>query len=320
MNVIIVSHESDVDGLFSASIALMRYPQAKILFTSYGKENFLRISDMIYKEVISSIGNGIVIFSDLGLNDDMIPYITDTLEFLKSNSWSILWVDHHPWSEKAIQSTRDDDSFQLILDSSGSLCASELMYRHFLHDNIVANQISRIAHTSDFLLKDHEIPPLPELIIYYKTLSNFYNKLSDLSSKISRGILWDTEMQMDFNKYVKLRDEAKLNSLKMMKLEDVARGMTMALIPVSSYIQTSLFSEEVFEKTKADLAIFYNQDGKVSIRRNNTIIECDKIAKQLLEGGGHKYAAGGRLISNPGNIYDISKELKNAIETSLNMV
>ena len=40
MEVLIFSHESDMDGLFSAAIGLLRYPQARTVFLGYGKESF----------------------------------------------------------------------------------------------------------------------------------------------------------------------------------------------------------------------------------------------------------------------------------------
>ena len=135
MNSIIVSHESDVDGVFSASIALMRYPQSKLVFSSYGKDNFLRISDLIYKEVVSTQGNGLVIFTDLGLNDESISSISDIFNFLMSNSWSVLWIDHHPWSEGALDLFNKDKDRRLVLDRGGNKCASELMYEHLLFEN-----------------------------------------------------------------------------------------------------------------------------------------------------------------------------------------
>nr|MBA3750217.1 hypothetical protein [Nitrosopumilus sp.] len=116
MKTIIISHESDVDGVFSAAIALMRFPQAKTLFTSYGKENFSRISDILYDEIISTQLPGQIIISDLGLNDDMIDLFKDIFNFLKSNLWSIIWVDHHPWSENAIKSAIEEGSVHLVLD------------------------------------------------------------------------------------------------------------------------------------------------------------------------------------------------------------
>ncbi len=314
MNSIIVSHESDVDGVFSASIALIRYPQSKLIFSSYGKDNFLRISDLIYKEVIASQGNGLVIFTDLGLNDELISSISDIFSFLKSNSWSVLWIDHHPWSESALNLFHNDKALQLILDRGGNKCASELIYEHLLYGNNRAKQLASIAHTSDYVLKDQDIPPLPELIVYYRTLSNFYSKLTLLAKRISDGVLWDTEMQADFNAYVSLRNEAKLRSLKMLRTHKLSSGLNMAVVPVSSYIQTSLFSEEIFQKTAADVVFFFNKEAKVSIRRNNPIIECNKIANGLIEGGGHEYAAGGKMKSDPGQIDEVIKELQNATE------
>jgi uncharacterized protein len=314
LNSIIVSHESDVDGVFSASIALIRYPQSKLIFSSYGKDNFLRISDLIYKEVVASQGNGLVIFTDLGLNDESISSISDIFSFLKSNSWSVLWIDHHPWSESALNLFHNDKALQLILDRGGNKCASELIYEHLLYGNNRAKQLASIAHTSDYLLKDQDIPPLPELIVYYRTLSNFYSKLTLLAKRISDGVLWDTEMQADYNAYVSLRNEAKLRSLKMLRTQKLSSGLNMAVVPVSSYIQTSLFSEEIFQKTAADVVFFFNKEAKVSIRRNNPIIECNKIANGLIEGGGHEYAAGGKMKSDPGQIDEVIKELQNATE------
>jgi uncharacterized protein len=314
LNSIIVSHESDVDGVFSASIALIRYPQSKLIFSSYGKDNFLRISDLIYKEVVASHGNGLVIFTDLGLNDELISSISDIFSFLKSNSWSVLWIDHHPWSESALNLFHNDKALQLILDRGGNKCASELIYEHLLYGNNRAKQLASIAHTSDYLLKDQDIPPLPELIVYYRTLSNFYSKLTLLAKRISDGVLWDTEMQADFNAYVNLRNEAKSKSLKLVRTQKLSSGLNMAVVPVSSYIQTSLFSEEIFQKTAADVVFFFNKEAKVSIRRNNPIIECNKIANGLIEGGGHEYAAGGKMKSDPGQIDEVIKELQNATE------
>ncbi len=313
MKTIIVSHESDVDGVFSAAIALMRFPQSKLLFTSYGRENFLKISEILYREVIYTKERGQIIISDLGLNDDIIDLMKETFSFLKSNSWSIIWVDHHPWSEAALKATVDEDLVQLFLDKTGNLCASEVMYNNFLFGNILAEKLSKIAHTTDFLLKDQEIPNLPELIVFYKTLPDFYQKIAELAKKISNGILWDVEMQSDFNQYVELRDEAKKISLSNIVTVKTPGGIKIDIVKVSPYIQISLFSEEVFKKTNSDVSFFLNKEGKVSIRRNNQTIQCDKIAKQLVDGGGHKYASGGKMRSNPNNLDQVIEELLNAV-------
>jgi oligoribonuclease NrnB/cAMP/cGMP phosphodiesterase (DHH superfamily) len=270
--------------------------------------------------VVSTQESGQVIISDLGLNDDMIDLFSEIFTFLKSNQWSATWVDHHPWSERAIKSATEGASVQLILDKTEKQCASDLMYNAYLRDNSAAEWLSKIAHTSDFFTKDMEIPPLPELIIFYKTFPDFYHRVSELAKKLSKGTLWDTEMQKDYHRYSKLRDRAKETTFEKIKTVEIENGVRISIVPTSPYLQISLFSEEVFEKTQADVAFYYNQEGKISIRRNNEIIHCDKIAKQLLEGGGHKFAAGGRLKSNPDRMDSVISEIKDAVRNSTNLL
>ncbi len=317
MKTIIISHESDVDGIFSASIALMRFPQAKTFFTSYGKENFTRISETLYKEIISTQEIGQVIISDLGLNDDMIDLFKEIIIFLKANLWSMVWVDHHPWSERAIESVSGGVPVQLVLDKTEKLCATEIMCNKFLKGNTVAEGLSHIAHTTDFFTKDQEIPPLPELIVFYKTFPDFYSRISGLTKKISKGTLWDTEMQEEYNQYSKLRDHAKVSTFDKIKTVKTDEGVKISIVPTSPYLQISLFSEEVFKGTGSDIVFFFNKEGKISIRRNNENIHCDKIAKQLLEGGGHRFAAGGRLKSNPEDIDRVINEIKSAVTNAM---
>lgn len=326
MKTIFVTHESDVDGIFSAAIGLIRFPHSKVLFTTYGKENFSSIFEIIYNEVILSTENGQLVVSDLGLNDSTIDSVAELLNFLKSNQWSVIWIDHHPWSDEAKRTIKEEQSHRLILDNSGTLCASELVYREFLPGNFIAEKLAKIAHTTDFLTNDQQIPPLPELITYYKTLPQFYQKINNMAKKISQGILWDIEMQSEYNNYCNIRDIEKEKILKDIKIIEnniknnynTNNKITIAIVPLSPYLQVSIFSQEVFDKTHADVVFFFDKTGKVSIRRNNNKIKCNNIAKNLDEGGGHAYAAGGRLKSNPSNIEQVLQELKNALNNSFN--
>ena len=317
MKTIIISHESDVDGIFSASIALMRFPQAKTLFTSYGQENFLRISQILYNEIISNPEKGQVIISDLGLNDDIIDLFEEVFTFLKSNLWTVVWIDHHPWSERAIKSATEKGSVQLFLDNSEKKCATEVMYEQYLKGNFIAEELSKIAHTTDFFTKDQDIPPISELIIYYKTFPDFYARISKLTGNVAKGILWNTEMQKDYDQFIIQSNKAKEETLKNLDNFGTKCGIKISLAMTSPYIQISMFSEDVFKRTNADVAFFLNGEGKISIRRNNDNIQCNEIAKQLLEGGGHKFAAGGKIKSDPQNRQQVINELKNAVENAI---
>jgi oligoribonuclease NrnB/cAMP/cGMP phosphodiesterase (DHH superfamily) len=322
MKVIIFSHESDLDGLYSAAIGLMRYPQAMTVFLGYGIENFNKLGNFIHSATRTSSSSssspsdavGKIIIADLGLNDDLIETCRMIFSDAVSNGWKIIWVDHHPWSDQAIAAVKP--FVEIVLDSSGRKCAADLMYETFLPDNILAAKLANMAHTMDFFTNDQYLTPISELIRFYQTFPDFYYRLSDLAFKSSKGILWDVEMQNDYNIYARLRDEAKEQVFSSMQIREAGR-FKVAYIPSSPYLQSSLFSQEVFSKTNADLVMLYSTKGKVSIRRNNDAISCRSIAANLPEGGGHDYAAGATFKSNPSDTSAVVSELQSAVTRAL---
>jgi uncharacterized protein len=309
MRVILFSHESDVDGIFSTSIGLIRYPQARTFFLDYSKESFMKIINQIFFSNESQ-QKAIFIISDLGFNDSLLNIFKNTLINCNKIKNEIIWVDHHPWSKNTIEEI--SPFIELTLDDTGKKCASELMYERFLLDNTYARHLASLAHTTDFFLKDQYLTPLPELIRYYLTFNDSYERLAKLARKISQGILWDIEMSEDFKKYEFLRDIDKNKVLKEIKMRRID-NLNVVFVRTTPYIQTSLFSEEIFKRTNADLAIFYSKNGKISIRRNNDKIDCNAIALKLIDGGGHKFAAGGTLHNNSNNIEDIMSEIEETI-------
>lgn len=314
MKVFIFSHESDLDGLYSAAIGLIRYPQATTVFLGYGADNFNKIGNFLYSATHYSKERGLVIISDLGLNDDLIEICKQMFSDATRNGWKIMWVDHHPWSQQAIDSVKP--LVEIVLDASGNKCAADLMYETLLPGHQLASKLAHMAHTMDFFTKDQYLTPISELIRYYQTFPDFYSRLSDLARKSAIGILWDVDMQSDYNDYVRLRDEAREQVFATMQVRP-AGSFKVAYVQSSPYLQSSLFSEEVFEKTKADLVLFYSSKGKVSIRRNNDAISCRDIAANLPEGGGHAYAAGATFKSDPADTAAVILELEAAVAKAL---
>src|SRR5215203_366358 len=304
MKVIIFSHESDLDGLYSAAIGLMRYPQAMTVFLGYGAENFNKLGNFIYSATrYSSSESGQIVIADLGLNDELIETCRKTM-----------WVDHHPWSQQAIEAVKP--FVEIVLDVSERKCAADLMYETLLPGNTLAAKLASMAHAMDFFTKDQYLTPISELIRYYQTFPDFYYRLSDLAVKSARGILWDVEMQNDYNNYVHLRDEAKAQVFASMQIREAGR-FKVAYAQSSPYLQSSLFSEEVFAKTNTDVMMLYSTKGKVSIRRNNDAISCRSIAANLSDGGGHDYAAGATFQTDPSDIAAVLSELQAAVGKAL---
>lgn len=318
MKVIIFSHESDLDGLYSAAIGLMRYPQAMTVFLGYGVDNFNKLGNFIhsatrYSSSSKEVG-GKIIIADLGLNDELIETCRKIFSDASSNAWKIMWVDHHPWSDQAIDAVKP--FVEIVLDASGRKCAAELMYETLLPGNKVAEKLASMAHTMDFFTNNQYLTPISELIRYYQTFPDFYYRLSDLASKSTKGILWDIEMQNDYNDYVRLREEAKEQVFASIQIREAGR-FKIAYIQSSPYLQNSLFSQEVFSKTNTDLVMLYSTKGKVSIRRNNDAISCRSIASNLPEGGGHDYAAGATFKSDPSDTAAVISELQVAVTKAL---
>ena len=318
MKVMIFSHESDLDGLYSAAIGLMRYPQAMTVFLGYGIDNFNKLGNFIhsatrYPSSSKEVG-GKIIIADLGLNDELIETCRKIFSDASSNAWKIMWVDHHPWSDRAIEAVKP--FVEIVLDASGRKCAAELMYETLLPGNKVAEKLASMAHTMDFFTNNQYLTPISELIRYYQTFPDFYYRLSDLASKSSKGILWDVEMQNDYNDYVHLREEAKEQVFASIQIREAGR-FKIAYIQSSPYLQNSLFSQEVFSKTNTDLVMLYSTKGKVSIRRNNDAISCRSIAANLPEGGGHDYAAGATFKSDPSDTAAVISELQVAVTKAL---
>jgi oligoribonuclease NrnB/cAMP/cGMP phosphodiesterase (DHH superfamily) len=314
MKVMIFSHESDLDGLYSAAIGLLRYPQAMTIFLGYGAENFQKLGKFVDSAIRYSPEGGLIFIADLGLNDDLVETCKPIFSDAVRNGWKITWVDHHPWSQQAIDAVKP--LVEIVLDASGNKCAADLMYEILLPGNKLANKLAGMAHTMDFFTKDQYLTPISELIRYYQTFPDFYERLSELARKSAKGVLWDVEMQSDYNDYVRLRDEAKGQVFATMQIRPVGR-FKIAYVQSSPYLQNSLFSEEVFAKTNADLVMFYSTKGKVSIRRNNDAISCRDVAANLPEGGGHAYAAGATFKSDPSDTSAVISELEEAVAKAL---
>lgn len=319
MNVLIFSHESDLDGLLSAAIGLIRYPQARTIFLGNGKETFRTIAYFVSRLAISSPrrDKGLIIICDLSLSDDAssINLCKSSFSDARNAGFDIVWLDHHPWPDNSRASIQP--YVELKLDITQSKCAAELMYEKFLQGNESAITLASLAHSMDFFKRELYLTPISELIVYYLSSSDRYDRMSSLTAKVSRGILWDLEMQKDYTSYAQLRDKAKADSFQTLEVRRFGDKFKAAILRSSPYIQNSLFAHEIFEKTGSDVVMLYGPDNKISIRRNNDQISCRNIALSFPEGGGHDFAAGAKFRSAIGDHDQIVRELEEALSKAV---
>ena len=143
------------------------------------------------------------------------------------------------------------------------------------------------------------MPPLPEIITFYRSLPDSYKKLQLIIKKASKGIFWDEELQQEYEeKYLPLKESAMSSAMKSLSIHNI-QGLNAAVTQAPRILSKSLLAERIFQdRPNVTLVVLYAQDGKVSIRRRaGTDIRCDLIAYRL-NGGGHSYAAAGVIKSN----------------------
>ena len=315
MRVLICSHEADIDGVYSASVALIRYPEARVSFYNYGLENFQKMFKFVKNEAKKS-KKGLAIISDLGINDKKVFTLAlDFILYLKERQWHVIWVDHHPWQIDFLKLLKK--ICILHHDSSQRKCATDIMYENLMPNNKTAEQLRLIAHSSDFMIdiKNHDAR-VSELIHFYRNSSGTAQKLEFLAQKASEGILWDVVMQRDYLKFIKVAEIHKRKSLETLIIRKI-QSFNVAFVFTYPFVQSSLFANEVISISNVDLVMLFNKHGKVSIRRNTDRISCSMIASFLVEGGGHEFASGGMLKSNPINFSSCLSEMEEAVTKSL---
>jgi uncharacterized protein len=294
-----LTHEQDVDGLFSSAILKNAFPDTLVFLTNYGHKNMQRAATIIKFNVSRSRKNGTIVITDLGVDDtEDIKPIEDAAVDARNYGWDFVWLDHHVWSEEI--KNRAQSFASLILSKDEMKCTAELVYETFAKNRRTCEKIARFAHIVDFRLSEvHKLPPLPELISYYRSLTNPYPKLQSIVNKASKGVFWDDDLQEDFEHlYLPIRESAISSAMKSLTICDI-HNHKVAITESPRIISKSILSEKIFlEKPEVSLVILFAPDGKISIRRKpGSDIKCDVIGRRL-DGGGHSYAAAGIIKNN----------------------
>jgi uncharacterized protein len=319
-NFLIFSHEQDVDGLFAAAVLRMVYPQSEIILTNYGLENMLAIKNKVLS-FTNSATSGTIIITDIGVNNESYQPIYEALSISQQRGFSNIWVDHHVWPDEMKE--KFVKVCELVLHSERDLrnngvkrCATELCIERFASSSPFAKTLGYVAHRTDFPDSARfPLPPLTGLISYYLGKKELNYKLySVILENITRGILWNIEMQNDMIEASRLVDESIAKSINKMVVREfhiMQRdhperdiNVKVAIAKADPFVSRSLLLGKIIDESENDLALAYTPEGKLSIRRrhgspeNELQLDCSRIAAIFREGGGHPGAAGGFLKTN----------------------
>lgn len=317
MATFIYTHKADCDGVCSAAI-LERYVDlenvdSRVDFIDYGalaQKAFSRIEGLAYGSE--------VIIADFGCDISLLPAAERAISSLNKRGGKLVWLDHHKWDEESVR--RLSPLAKVRLSKSDELCGAELSYLEYMGDDELSRRLAAIGRDSDIDMWKTNPPspsyaltkPLADLITYYNYLANddddkrrglllsLVRKLSDapldrIVGKDFDNPFWDNEMQKDFSEYKKL-ETSKLEEC-LGSAETFKAGDYTFVIGISDRVlSTTTVGNALLNRYNADASFVVRETGLISIRRSTGrySIKCDELAK-LFSGGGHEYAAGGKL-------------------------
>jgi hypothetical protein len=317
---LIFSQEQDVDGLFSAAVLRMTYPNSEVILTNYGFQNMLALKNKILS-FTRSHDLGTIIISDIGVNYESYLPVYEALSISKQRGFSNIWIDHHLWPEGMEE--KFSPICEMVLYSETQMerngikkCATDLCIDRFGPASAYAKTFGLIAYRTDFPKSVRfPLPPLTALISYYLGKKELYHKLySVILDNVSLGVLWNTEMQEEIIEGSRLIDESIMRSINSIIIKEFdikppgtteqVRSLSVAITKADSFVNRSMLLGKIIDEFKVDLAMAYTSEGKLSVRTRHDLVEkglqidCSKVATAFREGGGHPRAAGRFLKTN----------------------
>lgn len=312
----VYAHGRDPDGICAAA-DLKRHlgNEGEIDFIDYNPVSELMDT---FREMEGLPKNSTIIIADFNVDPSNWKRVKPIIKNLKEKqACKIEWLDHHKWDKGIVDGI--SKYVDLTLSKSEEACGAELVYRKYMKDDRVSEALAKVGRDSDIDAWSHKPPkpkyaltfPLADLIIYRnyragndrkvrrKLLNGLVDKLAgasveNLLNADFKRPFWDAGMEKEWKDYKKLQGE---------KVEECSR--TAEVINAGKYkcvlgrpddlLSASVACNYLLEKFgDPDFSIVVYQGGKMSIRRRNPEIKCGEIAKSF-GGGGHDYAAGGRI-------------------------
>ncbi len=301
---VVFSHRRDIDGIASASI-IVRFEQvSKIYLLDYGLEYFKAV-----EKILSKLEPCKIFISDLGLPNSLLSVVSPVLRMALERGFKILWFDHHIWPKESLSMV---ERMGIDLEMQIGVSAAEIVSQYYGGD-LIADMLASLAHEGDYPPVKRKVAWLLSHLINYYHYADIHIEspaLLHLISKLSKGILWDAEMQACMDKQTpiirKAYDEALKNHFKVR-----VSGYVFTISRFDTCIPPVLGAWRLLKHSDSDLAIGYYDNGEIiSIRDRDVNVDCNRLAMRF-NGGGHTHLAGGRLppgVDNPGNW--IVKKLK----------
>lgn len=264
-----------LDGIAAAAI-IKRHAQLKKLPTRFG--GFLH-HDMLSEEL-----------EDIATNEKQLIFVLDVsitpehlalIDKISEKNTIVYWNTHDPQS--VVPKTKIFDK------STDKRCAAELVHQRFLPNDLVAQQLARLAHDVEFWqLGDERATKLTDLIMAQ------YNPL-DLINSLAKGMYWSPHFEKEHQHYLAKKTAALDDLFKTLTIKTYLNHR-FGYVTAPSILTTADACQKVLDgHAGIDVSIALYKNGKIAFRkRDDCKLDMRELA-QLFDGGGNEHAAGAKL-------------------------
>jgi oligoribonuclease NrnB/cAMP/cGMP phosphodiesterase (DHH superfamily) len=311
MTIYSVTHVKDIDGMASAALLVKNFdiPVNNVLFFDHSDKAFFEMK----KEILSiKPKKSLFIFSDVGLNELLVKKYTRMAAFLKRKGNSIIWLDHHVWSEDSIMALSKYASL-MIVGENKFCCGTDIVYKLLCKKDQKSEKLVEFTHISDLYLKPKSKAQLKMLERYAFgiTYLNMQKteirnaKLRRLIYILSKGDINNSLIRECHSKYTKiLRKSLRFldESVQIIKTKRVKIALGFA-----PNLQSTFAARRLILKKRAQIGAYVNTEKRSNVStcslRSIGKVHCLYIAERF-RGGGHPNACSFRVPKR----YDVESE------------
>ncbi len=272
-NIIIISHD-DVDGIICASIIKRKYKEG-FYIPSSPRSLIFHLSSL-------NVDNKKIFISDLSPNDAQLGSIAHDLDRLIKSGCEITWIDHHQWTENAIEKL--NNKIKIIVEPT--ISAAELVAKTLGSGDEVVDKLVVIANDADSANYSlEETININRAIRNKKRLQYVFEVLSEGRINDEKIIKWASKEE---------KNDSKIKEyVKGLKVFTTKSGYRYAIIDVrKSKLPGSISGKYASLEHKLDFTVVIYSNRSVSFYAGlNKEINLLPIARKF-NGGGHPFACG----------------------------
>ena len=294
MDIISITHASDIDGLGSAALIRRKLGVRleRVFFSDYSEEMLSDISEEV-RRICSNEKETLLFLTDLGMNRGLAGIYKEIINYAKSNGGMAVWLDHHYWEPALINEVAGLCDFAVVGENS-RYCATEITMRFLGIGDAFSRKFARVVHYSDFNIRPAESNARKLVGTYALGIAGYNNTggkrkremLRRLVGTISEGRLSNSELEASAIRFRRM-SEVRIKEM----LGNLCMVTTDAYMGFSKSIQSTQACGAILDAKGCELGIYVNtESGKAHLRSRGTV-DCAKLAGKF-GGGGHPRAAG----------------------------